>query len=132
MDKQQDHAEHEAPSNPNLARDQLANERTLLAWVRTSIAIMALGFVVARFGLYIGELRQGAPRTPSTGIATIFGTVLVVCGAVLIVLATARYARTGEALERDVYRWSPAVSYVLAATLVFVAALLAIYLVATA
>jgi putative membrane protein len=132
VDTQQDRPEREAPSNPNLARDQLANERTLLAWIRTSIAIMGLGFVVARFGLYIGELRQESPRTHATGIATIFGTALVVCGAVLIVLATARYVRTGEGLERNVYRWSPGAAYGLAAIVVAVAALLAIFLVATA
>lgn len=34
-------------------RDHLANERTLLAWVRTSIGIMAFGFVVFEFSLFI-------------------------------------------------------------------------------
>jgi putative membrane protein len=34
----------------------LANERTFLAWLRTSIAVMSLGFVVARFGLWLREL----------------------------------------------------------------------------
>ena len=42
----------------------LANERTFLAWVRTSIAVMGLGFVVARFGLWIQEL---VPRTSIRG-----------------------------------------------------------------
>jgi putative membrane protein len=41
------------PVTPNATRDHLANERTFLAWVRSCIAIMALGFVVARFGLLI-------------------------------------------------------------------------------
>src|SRR5215469_5482224 len=34
----------------------LANERTFLAWLRTSIAVMSLGFVIARFGLWLREL----------------------------------------------------------------------------
>jgi putative membrane protein len=93
---------------------------------------MGLGFVIARFGLYLRELRPGAHPTSSTGFSTIIGTALVVCGAVVIAVATALYARTGEALERNVYRWSPAACYVLAGILVVVAALLSIYLVATA
>jgi len=129
---QQDPAERDASSNPNLARDQLANERTLLAWVRTSIAIMALGFVVARFGLLVRELGQRGSAASSTGISTVFGIGLVLCGGALIVLATLRYARTGRALERNVYRWSPASVYVLAAVVVIVAVLLGIYLLATA
>ena len=39
----------------------MANERTYLAWVRTGITIMALGFVVAKFGIIIRELVPGAP-----------------------------------------------------------------------
>lgn len=33
------------------ARDHMANERTFLAWIRTSIGIMAFGFVVEKFAL---------------------------------------------------------------------------------
>jgi putative membrane protein len=33
------------------ATEQLANERTFLAWVRTSMAVIALGFVIAKFGV---------------------------------------------------------------------------------
>ena len=46
------------PSGDRRLADHLANERTLLAWSRTSIAIIALGFVVARFGLLIRELTR--------------------------------------------------------------------------
>jgi uncharacterized membrane protein YidH (DUF202 family) len=43
-------------TSPSRTRDHLANERTLLAWVRTSMAIIGLGFIVARFGLLLREL----------------------------------------------------------------------------
>jgi putative membrane protein len=41
--------------------DHMANERTYLAWVRTGIAVIALGFVVAKFQLLISELFPSAP-----------------------------------------------------------------------
>jgi len=40
-----------AVQEEKLATEFLANERTFLAWVRTSIAVISLGFVVAKFGL---------------------------------------------------------------------------------
>src|SRR2546429_9181019 len=79
------------PANPTATRDHLANERTLLAWVRTSIAIMALGFVVARFGLLIRELGPHAPQYFSGSTSSIFGYALVVCGAWLVILAYQPY-----------------------------------------
>src|SRR5437588_3307494 len=89
--------------NPNATRDRLANERTFLAWVRSCIAIMALGFVVARFGLLIRELGPNAPRPTPLGLSTGFGVALVVCGAVLLILATLRYRATTGAIDREMY-----------------------------
>lgn len=123
-----------APSGGDTARDHLANERTLLAWLRTAVAVMALGFVVARFGLLLRELGAKAAR-PSAGansIATVFGTALVIAGGLMVVLGVVTYVRRGRAIEEHAYRWSPTIIIVLAAVVVVVSILLATYLLLTA
>ena len=74
-------------------REYLANERTFLAWIRTSIAVISLGFVVARFSLWMREL-SGRARVPSSavhGISIPMGESLMLFGGVLAVLAGWRY-----------------------------------------
>ena len=120
------------PSNPNATRDHLANERTFLAWVRTCIAIMALGFVVARFGLLVRELGPNAPRHTPAGLSTGFGVALVISGAALIALATARHLGATRAIERGTYHPSAGLILLLSGGAVVVAVLLAIYLLVAA
>ncbi len=114
-----------------LVRDHLANKRTMLAWARTGIAVMALGFVVARFGLLLRELRLAVPRPLPEGFSTIFGTTLVAIGGVLVVVAVLDYLRTGRAIDRGAYRWSPALEFALSLLLALAAAILAVYLILT-
>lgn len=61
-----------------------AAERTLLAWVRSGMAVMALGFVVAKFGLFLSLLSASSPANsvlhPSNGLSNIFGISLVIIG----------------------------------------------------
>lgn len=76
-------------------RDFLAAERTFLAWIRTGLAFMALGFVLARFGLFLQEfhvVRPDLPTAPS-GYSLWFGTVLILFGVVVSLLALERYLR---------------------------------------
>ena len=67
-------------------RVRFAIERTLLAWVRTGLALMGFGFVVARFGLFLREIeaaRQGVPLKAPTGLSLWIGTALILLGVIV-------------------------------------------------
>jgi putative membrane protein len=86
----------------------LANERTFLAHVRTGVAVMAFGFVVARFALFLAELsaRGGAPAGP--GLDVLIGAAITALGAGVVLFGAVRYARRREAIARGRAVTSPA------------------------
>lgn len=75
--------------------DHLAAERTFLAWIRTGLALMGFGFVVARFGLFLQELQSIRPaaQVHSYGPSLWFGTALICAGVVVDVYSSLRYSR---------------------------------------
>lgn len=75
--------------------DHLAAERTFLAWIRTGLALMGFGFVVARFGLFLQELQSFRPagQVHSYGPSLWFGTALICTGVVVDVYSSLRYSR---------------------------------------
>ena len=81
----------------------LANERTFLAWIRTSVAVISLGFVVARFSVWLRELAAATslPERRSHGLSFAMGEALTVFGGVLALLAGWRYHVVNRWIEED-------------------------------
>jgi uncharacterized membrane protein YidH (DUF202 family) len=86
--------------------DHAANERTFLAWIRTAIAVMAFGFLVERFDLFLQIAGQTLARhalSPGGQLAgNIAGLILIALGAATIILALLRFRRTdGKSTARN-------------------------------
>ena len=113
-------------------RIYLAVERTLLAWIRTGLAMMGFGFVVARFGLFLRELGAAAPNilVKSTGFSLWTGTALVLAGVIVNAVSTAQYLRTIRDLneDRDVTGRPSSLAVALAVVLCIVGTAMALYL----
>lgn len=91
--------------NPHVA-EHLANERTFLAWIRTSIAVMTLGVAINRFALFLMEIHQVLPEVRHLANRHIekLGIGLVILGIVMLVGATWHYLHVGRTIEDDSYR----------------------------
>ena len=85
--------------------DHAANERTFLAWVRTSIAIIAFGFLIERFDLFLDFAAGQAGNTQSifhhSELGAIAGLVLIVAGVIMVILAATRFIRTAREIDRE-------------------------------
>ena len=118
---------------PDRSTQFLANERTFLAWLRTSLALIGLGFVVSRFGLFLREL---GIRTDESFIArpsihshsSLLGISMVFLGAVLIIYALKNYLETNKAIQRGTYSPKNSPIYALTIGVVIFSIILAFYL----
>ena len=97
------HATHREIPEAHRASEHLDNERTFLAWVRTNIALISLGFIVAR----ISPALSAAGATNASRIlarTTLVGIVLVVFGALVTVLAAVRYDQVNRQIEAGIVK----------------------------
>jgi putative membrane protein len=119
--------------------DHAANERTFLAWVRTGIAVIAFGFVIEKFNLFLltiaaaglgTELHRSQLASLSGRLGRYDGMVLIFGGVVLLILSTARFVRITRLLDDpQMYSASSVRSELtLSAALVLVVASYSVYL----
>lgn len=88
-------------------RVYFAAERTFLAWIRTGLGLMGVGFAVSRFGLFLRQFaeRQAHTKVQASSHSVISGVVLVVLGVVVNVAATVRHFQVTRELASG--SWVP-------------------------
>src|SRR2546430_1351330 len=97
------HAVHREIPEAHRASEHLDNERTFLAWVRTNVALISIGFVVARLTPTLGAAgaANGNRIAAKAGAA---GIVLVILGAVITVMAAWRYHQVNRQIEAGIVK----------------------------
>jgi putative membrane protein len=112
----------------------MAAERTLLAWMRTGLALMGFGFVVARFGLFLREIAAMGHVTvqqETTGWSLWIGTGLIALGVAISLLASWEYFRFVQ-LARQGRSYTPrtvVLAVVVSVILALLGTVMAVYLV---
>jgi putative membrane protein len=120
-------------NKPDKAGDHLANERTFLAWVRTSISVIVFGFVVAKFGLFLRQFLRPSVGTAAEGrLSMIMGVAFMGMGVFMAIVALYRYRVTLRRLESGEFKPARAVIVFVGLITALFGAALAIYLIVTA
>jgi uncharacterized membrane protein YidH (DUF202 family) len=119
------------------ARDHMANERTFLAWIRTNIGIIAFGFVIEKFGLFLRQMElifgKGTIQStmPQNGYSEIIGILLVGFGTLMSILAYINFKKAEKQIKQGSSIYLPSVTIYSLLTIVIIAvgAFLMIYLI---
>jgi putative membrane protein len=121
------------PTKIGKASDHLANERTFLPWIRTSISIIVFGFVVAKFGITLREfLRVQGNATHESAMSVAIGVGFMAMGIFMAIVSLIRYLTTMNRLNADEFQPAGATVTVLAAIAALFGTIWAAYLIYTA
>jgi putative membrane protein len=116
----------------------LANQRTFLSWVRTSIALIALGFAIERFSIFLQQLRliadpdtMGDVTSATTHeYSALVGIGMIVVGTCLIVYALKNYLESNKTIASGRYMPKNAIVYTASATVIGLGIIMIIFLIA--
>ena len=117
--------QHREIPTEHRAQEHLANERTFLAWVRTNIALISLGFVLARLGPWLNDsaTKRILNRASPIGIG------LVSFGALLTLLAAWRYDAVNRQIETGLVKTDRGLVWFVAIAITIVSAALIVYMI---
>ncbi len=117
-------------------RVHMANERTFLAWIRTSIGIMAFGFVVEKFALFMKQMSSILGKStiektipPSHGYSAMIGIFLVGMGTLLVLFAFVRYKKVERQIDSDTFQSSSILDILITILVLSVGIFLVTYLI---
>ena len=112
------------------ASDHLANERTFLAWLRTSISIIVFGFVVARFGITLREfLRLRGEAEHESGLSLGMGIGFMAMGILMALSSSFRYHATMRQLDANEFKPAEAIVTIWAVVAALFGVILSVYLI---
>lgn len=111
--------------------DHLANERTFLAWVRTALATMVVGFAVERVALALHDIGLKSSYLPASSIhySTLVGVALVLLGIAVLIFALINFLTVRSAIDKKDFHPQARFSIILTVLASAVGLILAVYLI---
>ena len=115
----------------------LANQRTFLSWVRTSIALIGLGFAIERFSLFLQQFRLianpdttgNAASATAHDYSALVGIGMIIVGTGLIVYALKNYLESNKTIASGKYIPKNAIIYTASATIIGLGIIMIIFLI---